>query len=588
MKNFIKITLAVITGIFITSILFFIFLIAGLSSLVSSGEKPVNVSANSVLVLNAGTEIPDRGNNNPISSIDFIEMTYKPVVGLNDILNSISKAANDDNIKGILIENGIIPSGWAVSGEIRNAISEFKQSGKFVISYTDYILTQQCYYLSSEADKIFINPSASVEFKGLSSEVMFLKNALEKLGIEVQVTRHGKFKGAVEPYILDKLSAENREQIKSYTNSIWAHIIESISASRGITTTELNQIADNLTVNASSEAYKHNLVDGLIFRDQLNDTLKLLTGIEDNKEISFISMAKYSKTRDINKNYTSDKISVIYAAGNIVMGKGNETNIGGKNYAEIIKKERLDTSVKAIVLRINSPGGAVIPSEMIWRELWLAEKEKPVIISMGNYAASGGYYIACPATKIYANPETLSGSIGVFGVLPNVSKLFEKKLGITVETVNTNRNADFPSVFRPMNSYEKDVMQMNIEKIYSDFISKVSEGRKMSLARVDNIGEGRVWSGISAMDIGLVDEIGGLNDAIQGAAELAGIENYSIKELPNFEEPIVRLLGQLNEEVTMKKIKKELGETSIYLNWLNELKDLSGIQARLPFFINIR
>jgi len=586
MKDFLKIMLAVIMGITITTILFFMFLIA----IVSSGEKVVNISANSILVLNAGTEIPDRGNNNPFADIDFIEMAYKPVVGLNDILSNIRKAANDDNIKGILIENGIIPSGWAVSGEIRDAISEFKKSGKFVISYTDYILTQQCYYLSSSADKIYINPGATVEFKGLSSEVMFFKNALEKLGIEVQVTRYGKFKGAVEPFILDKLSEENREQIKSYTNSIWGHIVESISASRGITTTELNRIADNLAVNISSDAYKHNLVDGLIFRDQLNDTLKALTGIADNKQLNLVSMSRYSKVRNPEKTaYTSDRISVIYASGNIVMGKGNETNIGGKNYADIIKKERLDTSVKAIVLRINSPGGEVISSDMIWRELQLAEQVKPVVVSMGNYAASGGYYIACPATKIYANPETLSGSIGVFGLLPNVSNLFEKKLGLTVETVKTNRNADFPSIFRPMNSYEKDVMLMRIENIYSDFVSKVAEGRDMSFAQVDNIGDGRVWSGISSIDIGLVDELGGLTEAIKGAAELAGIERYRIRELPNLEDPLFRLLEQLSGEVTMRKLKKEFGEeTSVYLNWLNDLKELSGIQARLPFVINIR
>jgi protease-4 len=366
-------------------------------------------------------------------------------------------------------------------------------------------------------------------------------------------------------------------------------VVESISESRGITPAELNRIADNLVVNMSSDAYKHNLVDGLMFRDQLNDTLKALVGIDNNKDLNFVSMSRYAKVRDPHSvTSTRNTISVIYASGNIVMGKGNETNIGGKSYAELIRKERLDTSVKAIVLRINSPGGEVISADMIWREILLTEQVKPVIISMSNYAASGGYYIACPATKIYANPATLSGSIGVFGLLPNVSNLFEKKLGLRVETVKTNRNADFPSVFRPMNRYEQDVMQMRIENIYGDFLGKVSEGRNMSLAEVDNIGEGRVWSGLSAIDIGLVDELGGLTAAIKGAAELAGIEKYRIKELPNIEEPFVRLLEQLSEEITTQKIKKELGETSVYLNWLNELKDISGIQARLPFFINIR
>lgn len=587
MKSFIKITLAVVAGIIITSILFFVFLIAGISSLVAPGAKPVNINPNSVLVLNAGAEIPDMGNDSPWAGINFADMTYTPVVGLNDILNNIRMAAGDDNIKGILVENGIIPSGWAVSGEIREALSEFRKSGKFVVSYTDYILTQQCYYLSSAADMIFINPGATVEFKGLSSEVIFFKNALDKLGIEVQVTRHGKFKGAVEPFMLNGLSPENREQIASYTGSIWKHIVERISESRGITVERLNIIADSLSGSISSEALKHNLVDGLMFRDQLGDTLKMLAGSGDS-DPNLVSMAKYTKSRHRRNAASTDKISVIYAAGDIVTGKGNETSIGGKRYAEIIKKERLDTTVKAIVVRINSPGGEAVSSEMIWRELWLAQQVKPVVVSMGNYAASGGYYIACPATKIYSNPETLSGSIGVFGLLPNLSGLLERKLGLTVESVGTNRNADFPSVFRPMNSYEKDVMLMGIEQVYGDFTSKVAEGRNMSVSQVDNIGQGRVWSGISAKEIGLVDELGGLGEAIQGAAMLAGTENYEIKELPNLEDSYTRLMEQLSGDMVMKKMKKELGETAVYLHWLNSVRQLSGIQLRLPFYINIR
>ena len=590
MKSFLKFTLAVITGIIITSFLFFVSLIAGLGSLVSSSEKPVSIKTNSILVLNAGVAIPDRGSDNPLANINFFELTYTPIVGLNDILRNIQKASDDDKIKGILIENDISDaSGWATSGEIREAIEEFKKSGKFVVSYADYILTQECYYLSTAADKIFINPSASVEFKGLSGEVVFFKNALEKLGIEIQVTRHGKFKGAVEPFLLDKLSEENREQIKTYTNSIWQHVVESISTSRGIPVEKLNHIADNLAGNIASEAYKQNLIDGLMFRDQLNDTLKALAGVDDDENLNLVSMKKYSKTPALSGSIsTSNRISVIYASGNIVTGKGNETNIGSKSYAETIKKERLDESVKAIVVRINSPGGEVVSSEMIWRELWLAGQVKPVVISMGNYAASGGYYIACPATKIYANPETLSGSIGVFGLLPDASKLLEKKLGLTIESVNTNRNADFPSIFRPMNNYEKDIMLTSIENVYSDFVNKVAKGRSMSFEQVDNIGQGRVWSGADAINIGLVDELGSLNKAIEGAAELAEIEDYRIRELPSSEEPYMRLVEQLSGEVTMKKLKNELGNASIYLNWLNELGELSGTQARLPFFINIQ
>lgn len=589
MKSFLKYTLATITGIIIASILFFIIMIATISALVASGEKTASISENSVLVLNAGVEIPDRGTDNPLSGIDFMDMSFTPSVGLNEILGNIHKASADKNIKGILIENGLLPSGWATSGEIRKALLEFRDSGKFVISYADYLLTQQCYYLSTAADKIYVNPGAMVEFKGLSSEVMFFRNALEKIGVEVQVTRHGKFKGAVEPFILDKLSAENKEQIKDYTGSIWTNIIESISESRNIPADKLNKLADNLTGSLASDAFENKLIDGLIFRDELIDTLKSLSGIEKNKDLRLVTMTKYGKVPDPAKVFTTrNRISVIYAEGNIVSGKGNETNISGKHYAEVIRKERLDSSVKAIVLRVNSPGGDAISSEMIWRELMLAEKEKPVVISMGNYAASGGYYISAPATKIYASPSTISGSIGVFGLLPNAETLLEKKLGLTTETVNTNTNSDFPSVYRPMNSYEKDVMQMTVEKVYSDFVTKVAEGRNMTFENVDNIGQGRVWSGTGAMKIGLVDEMGGLNSAIKGAAELAGIDKYKIRELPELEDPYTRIITQLSGDVRMSILKKELGESIEYYNKLMEIKDLTGIQARLPYFLDIR
>ena len=589
MKDFFKYTLATITGIILASIIFFIIMIAALSAVVASGDKPVNVSENSILVLNAGTVIPDRGTENPLSGIDFMNMTFTPAPGLNEILRNIRKASADSKIKGILIENGLLPSGWATTGEIREALLEFRDSGKFVISYTDYLLTQQCYYLSTAADRIYVNPDAMVEFKGLSSEVIFFKNALDKLGIEVQVTRHGKFKGAVEPFILDKLSEENKEQINEYTGSIWQHILGEISEARGIPADKLSMLADNLAGNIAASAWDNKLVDGLLYRDQLIDTLKSLAGVENNKDLPLVSMTKYGKVPDPASIFsTKNRISVIYAEGNIVLDKGNETNIGGRHYAEVIRKERLDTAVKAIVLRVNSPGGNAIASDEIWRELTLAKKVKPVVISMGNYAASGGYYISCPASRIYANPVTISGSIGVFGLLPNAGKLMEKKLGLNTETVNTNQNSDFPSVFRPMNNYEKEVMQLSIEKTYTEFVDKVATGRDMSFTEVDNIGQGRVWSGIGAMKIGLVDEMGGLKDAVKGAAELAGIDKYKIKELPELEDPYTRLLTQLSGDVRMGILKKEIGESLIFYKRIMELKELSGIQARLPYFIEIR
>lgn len=588
MKEFLKYTLATITGIIIASLLFFLIMLATVSAIVASGDKPASISNNSILVLKAGLPIPDRGNPNPFAGLDVVNMTFTPTPGLNEILRNIDKASKDDKIKGILIENGLLNSGWATTEEIRNALKDFRKNGKFVISYSDYILNQECYYLSTAADKIYVNPVAMIEFKGLSSEVVFFKDALDKLGVEVQVIRHGKFKGAVEPFILDKLSEENREQIKDYAGSIWNHVIENISESRNIPQSELNRIADKLESTIASKALETGLIDGLIYKDVLIDTLKSLSGIAKNKDLNLVSMTKYSKVPDPDKNFSvKSRIAVIYAEGTIVMGKGGENNIGGDNYAEVIRKERKDSTVKAIVLRVNSPGGNAMASDVMWRELELAAQVKPVVVSMGNYAASGGYYISAPATRIYADPTTISGSIGVFGLIPNAGKLLEDKLGFKTEVVKTNENSDFPSVFRPMTSYEKEMMQMSVEKTYGDFVSKVASGRKMNENEVDSIGQGRVWSGNSARKIGLVDEFGGLKASIKGAAELAGITDYSIRELPELEDPYVRILSELSGDVSMKFLKKELGGSGKYLNMIEELKNMSGIQTRLPYFIEI-
>jgi protease-4 len=588
MKEFLKYTLATITGIIIASLLFFIVMLGTLSALVAAGEKPVAISDNSILVLKTGVPVPDRGNQNPFAGFDIINMDITQTPGLNEILRNISKASEDSKIKGILIENGLMNSGWATTEEIRNALKKFRQSGKFVISYSDYVLTQECYYLSTAADKIYINPSSMVDFKGLSSEIMFYKDALAKLGVEVQVTRHGKFKGAVEPFMLDHLSDENKTQINEYAGSIWNHVISEIAEARNIPAAELNRIADNLDGAIASNALRAGLVDDLIFRDALIDNLKSLSGTPEDKDLNMVTMTKYSKVPEPGKSSAKAKISVIFAEGNIVMGKGNEGNIGGNHYADVIRKERKDSTVKAIVLRVNSPGGNAIASDIMWRELKLAAEVKPVVISMGNYAASGGYYISAPGTKIYASPTTISGSIGVFGLVPNAQKLMEQKLGLKTETVKTNANADFPSLLRPMSSYEKDVMQMSIEKVYSDFVSKVAEGRKMKAEAVDSIGQGRVWSGVNAVKIGLIDEIGGLEDAINGAASLAGLSTYSVKELPLIEDPYTKLLSQLGGEVKMNFLKKELGETARLYDILKEVREMQGIQARLPYFMELK
>ena len=588
MKNFLIYTLATITGIIISSILFFLIMLASLSAIVATGNKQVSINQNSILVLNAGVPIPDRSNPNPWSGFDIVNMTFTQTPGLNEILTDIKKATTDEKIKGILIENGLLSPGWATTGEIREALVKFRNSGKFVIAWSDYVLTQAGYYVSTAADRIYLNPGAVMEFKGLSGEVMFYKKALDKIGVEVQVVRHGKFKGAVEPYILDKLSSENREQINDYVGSIWSHVVSGISESRNIPVEKLYRFADELSANNTEDALTNNLIDGLIYRDALIDTLKTLSGVSLDEKIQLVPMAKYSKVPYPGRQYSlKNKIAIIYAEGNIVMGKGNVTNIGGNNYAEIIRQLRKDTTIKSIILRVNSPGGNAVASDIMWQELNLASKVKPVVVSMGNYAASGGYYISCPATKIYASPVTLSGSIGVFGLIPNANKLLHDKLGISVESVNTNKYADFPSVYRPMTTYERGVMQKNIEKIYSDFVSKVATGRNMDVSSVDSIGQGRVWTGISAKKLGLIDEFGGLEDAIKGAAELAGVDKYSIKEYPVPEDPYTRIISSLSGNIRMKILNKELGENFSLYKELKEVSEMNGIQARLPYFIDI-
>ncbi|HSL87275.1 MAG TPA: signal peptide peptidase SppA, partial [Bacteroidales bacterium] len=576
-------------GIILASIIFFVTMLASLTAIVASGSKPVSLKEPSVLVLKTGVPIPDRTSQNPFAGFDVVNMTLTLAHGLNDILRNIEKAAADSKIKGILIENGLLSSGWATTGEIRDALSRFRESGKFVIAWSDYLMPQQGYYLSTAADRIYIAPSSTLEFKGLSGEVMFYKKALEKIGVDVQVTRHGSFKGAVEPYILDEMSNENEMQIREYVGSIWSHVTAEISQSRGIPQEKLNLIADRLTSNTAEGAYENNLVDGLLYRDQLIDTLKVLSGLKTTDRIALVPMVKYTRVPDpVKKTASKNRISVIYASGSIVMGKGTENNIGGNNYSDVIRKERLDSSVKAIVLRVNSPGGNAIASDLIWREMALAAEKKPVVISMGNYAASGGYYIAAPGTKIMANPATITGSIGVFALLPDASKLLEQKLGISTETVRTNSYSDFPSLFRPMDSYEKQVMQESIELFYTEFISKVAEGRKMTVEAVDNIGEGRVYSGSHAEKIGLVDDFGGLQDAIREAAQSAGIDTYSVRELPLLEDPYMRLLSQLGGDIKMKILNRELGVLAKPLEELRDIQNISGIQARLPYFIEIR
>ncbi|TFH39422.1 MAG: signal peptide peptidase SppA [Bacteroidia bacterium] len=585
MKNFLKYTLATITGIIISGILFTVIMLFGLGAMVASSTKQVAIDKNSVLVLNTGAMIPERGSEDPFSSFDPVDFTFKPSAGLNDIIKNLDKAASDDRIKGVLIENGPMANGLAKAEEIREALLKFKESGKFVISYTEYYMTQESYYISTVADKIYLSPVAILEFKGLSSDIMFYTRALEKLGIEVQVIRHGRFKGAVEPFTSTTLSPENRSQIERFTSGIWNNILSGISVMRGIPVDELNRVADGLLTTSIEKALELKMVDGLMYRDQIKQEIDTITGSKS----SYVSMTKYKNVHVARETTPGDgKIALLFAEGTIVMGKGNISNIGGTYYASVIREIRESDKYDALVIRINSPGGNAMASDLIWREVELAAKKMPVVVSMSNYAASGGYYFAAPATSIFAHTSTLTGSIGVFGLFPQGKGLLENKLGVTTESVKTNRYSDSPSVFRPMDPGEDLVFQQNVDHTYNEFVSRVSEGRGISEAEVDLMGEGHVFFGTDALDNGLIDRIGGLADALDEAASLAEISGYTISEYPVVEDAYTRILKSLGGEIRSSFIEKELGSDAMIYSDLKEIRSLSGIQARLPFFISIR
>ncbi|MEA1886389.1 MAG: signal peptide peptidase SppA [Bacteroidota bacterium] len=588
MKSFLKYTLATITGLLIAGVLFFFISLASFSLMIASADKPVSIRSNSVLVLNTGLIIPEQGTSDPWSSFDPVNFTFKPAPGINEILSNLKRAADDERIKGVLIENGLMINGWGKAEEIRNALLKFKESGKFIISYTDYILTQESYYISSVADEIYVNPNAIMEFKGLASKVVFYKEALEKLGVNITVIRHGKYKGAVEKFMLSSLSDANREQINDYLSGIWTHILGQISSSRNISVDRLNQLADELIVFDINQAVEEGLIDELKYKDELIDELKNLTGAEKEKDPEKVTMAKYRNVGTEKKEKAESRIAVIYAEGTINMGKSTRGMIGGDGYASIFRKIRESGDYEAIVLRVSSPGGNAMASDNMWREIKLTADSIPVVVSMSNFAASGGYYISAPATKIFAHPTTLTGSIGVFGLFPEASELMEDKLGITTDVVKTNENSDILSLYRGMNSYEQTIYQEHINRTYDEFVNRVSKGRGMDKERVDELGQGHVYCGEDALELNLVDYIGGLPEAIDEAAKLASLEDYEIKEYPEPEDPYTKIMKSLTGDIKARIINKELGELARHYENINELRSLKGIQARLPYFLEIR
>ncbi len=585
--NFLKIMFGSMLGFFLSLILFVIILfgiIAGAVSTMKDGEK-VDIKEKSVLQLDFGLGISERTPNNPLKFLARNGNTDMPI-GLDDILASINHAATDENIKGIYINVEAIGSGWATAEEIRQALIEFKKSKKWIIAYGE-IYTKGAYYLASVADKIYLNPAGEVLFNGMYSEVTFFKGALEKLGVEMQVIRHGKFKGAVEPFFLDKLSNENREQISVYVNGLWNHMLDRVSESRNITKDELNKIADGLLVRNADDAKQFKLVDDVIFKDQVLDELRKRLSIKEEEKISFVSLNKYRHSfKDERKG--ESKIAVIYAVGEINGGNGDDETIGSEGLSEAIRKARLDKKVKAVVLRINSPGGSALASDVIWREVVLTKKVKPVIVSMGDVAASGGYYIACAADSIFAQPNTITGSIGVFGLMPNTAKLMHEKLGITTDGVKTNTYSDLGKIDRPLSVDEMAIMQTYVNHTYDEFITKVAEGRHMDKNMIDSIGQGRVWTGMDALRIGLVDRLGSLQDAIDAAARMAKLKEYQLKILPKQKEPFEELMKSLKEDGETYMAKQQLGE---YYTWFNQFKHMNrmkGVQARMSYWVETK
>tara|TARA_B110000305_G_C19463625_1_gene656265 strand:- start:5978 stop:7744 length:1767 start_codon:yes stop_codon:yes gene_type:complete len=588
MLNFLKrLVGSVLTMVISFFIIFFV--IIGIIVSSSSDAEETTIKNNSVLKINFKGQIIDRGNDE--IDIENIINQSEAKVGLNNILSSIEKAKKDDRIKGIYLNVENISASIATLEEIRNKLKEFKDStNKFILSYSE-VYGQSAYYISSVADEIYLHPQGMLELKGLAYQGMFFKNTLEKLEVEAQIIRHGKFKSAVEPFMLEKMSKSNRMQVSRFLTSLWGDLTKGMSEGRSLSQKEINSMAQNLLIQEADQALQYNLVDKLAFKDELVDSLKSKLNLTKDQKINFVSLNKYKdvSVKDKNTKYSKNKIAVIYATGEINGGEGSPESIGSEGLSKTIREAREDKNVKAIVLRVNSPGGSALASETILREMALAKEAKPVIVSMGDVAASGGYYIACQADTIVANPTTITGSIGVFGVLMNAKKMMNNKLGITIDTVKTNKHADIGTIFRPLTRVERQIIQNSVENVYDTFISRVALGRNLSKEYVDSVGQGRVWTGRDALELGLVDVLGGLETAIEISSNMADLQDYRIVNLPKQKDPIEVLLQDLmGEEVRSSIVKKELGDFYDTYMELKNINSMDQIQMRMPQTFEIR
>ena len=542
----------------------------------------VTVKGNSVLEINLENAVNDYA---PTSDSPFDKLFEEDQYQLSEIINAIENAKNDDNIKGISILNLTVNAGMSQAQTIREKLVDFKESGKFITAYADFY-TQKNYYLSSVADSIYVTPYGGVDFKGLSSERLFYKDFQEKYGVKMEVIRHGKYKSAVEGYLDNKMSDANREQISSFLTSIWSELVDDIAISRNKTVEELNLIADDLLTRNATLAIENGMLDATIYKDQYEEVLNTFVG-DEAKTVSLEDYIDTGKGRI--KSSATNRIAVLYAQGDILYGKGDETYIGQESMIKAIRKIRDDKKIKAVVLRVNSPGGVALTADLIWRELEILKKEKPLVVSMGNLAASGGYYIACNADVIYAEPTTITGSIGVFGTIPNFSEL-AGNMGINAEQVATNKNSVGYSPFEPMTKEFYDVTKEGVEQVYTTFVNRVAKGRDMTFEEVDAVAQGRVWSGKEALEIGLVDVLGNMNNAIEAAAELAEISDYKTTSYPRYKKDFEDSFNTFPfMNVKENLLKEELGEENYKAyKQVRKMSQLKGIQMRLPYDIDIK
>jgi protease-4 len=587
MKQFLKFTLATIVGIFIASLLGIFISFGIIGAIAGSADKATTLKPNSIFQIDLEGNLVDRSQEDPLSGA-FAHVLGKPsenTIGLDDVLANIEKAKKDDNIVGIYLKGGSLSGGVASIKEIRNALIDFKKSGKFIVAYADNY-SQRMYYLVSVADKILINPQGMLELKGLSAQTMFFKNTLDKLGIEMQVVKVGTFKSAVEPYVNTKMSDANRLQVNVFMSSIWNNILKEISASRKIPVAKLNSYADEMMMFQPTEKSKqYGLVDGLVYIEQVDNVLKkYVKNLKKGDDLTFVKQEAMTKVPDTAK-YDKSKVALIYAVGEITDTEGD--GIVSRDLVKTINDVEKDSAVKAVVFRISSPGGSAYGSEQIWHALSVLKAKKPLIVSMGDYAASGGYYIACGADKIFAQPTTITGSIGIFGVIPNIKGL-DDKIGITYDGVKTNKMSDAISINRPFTPEERDLMQSYVNRGYELFVKRCADGRKMKTEQIKAIAEGRVWTGEDALKIGLVDKIGGLNDAIKLAVEKAKLKSYNIKEYPEKEDFMTKLMKNFGKDVETRIAKIQLGEQYNLFKQVKNLDKINGIQARLPYDLNIR